>query len=357
MPLIKTIVQPMVRDKNIYFVCLAILLIYTIYHHFYIPHQAYNLGLYLSAFFRAITITAAVFMAVYFFYLIAKRESRPILAYAKLIWLPIAHWRETLNFAVLSVLISIVLSIYTNTKYSIPMVVPFHLDPWLAKVDTWLHFGHVPWTLTHSWFSSPIATAVINLFYNLWFFIFWVFLIVFMCLTRNNKTRQQVIICFCLAWFINGNIFAMFFSSVGPCFYGHVYPDADRFVELMIRLNQQNTLLTEQGEFWGVWALNIQNLLWENYLSGMNSMGAGVSAAPSMHVTIASLMAMSLFSVNRKLGAIGWVYVVIIELGSIHLAWHYAIDGYLAIVFTTLLWWSTKLSLSKLSRRNSHHQT
>jgi hypothetical protein len=349
---IKTIAQPWARDKPIYVVCFAILLVYTFYHHFYISDQAYNLGLYLSAFFRAITITVAVFMGGYFFYLIGKREPRPLRAYAKLIWLPFAHWRESLNFALLSLVLSAIFSVFTNLKFSIPTVVPFYLDPWLADIDEWLHFGHVPWNLTHSWFSNPMATAIINLIYNLWLPIFWVFLIIFMAIIHQTRLRQQVLVCFCLAWIINGNILAMLFSSVGPCFYDHVYADGDRFVELMIRLNQQNALLTEQGELLGVWALNTQNLLWENYLSGVNHMGAGISAAPSMHVTIASLIAMSLFSVNRKLGIIGWVYVAIIELGSVHLAWHYAIDGYLAILFTTILWWGTKLSLSKLSKQS-----
>jgi hypothetical protein len=77
-------------------------------------------------------------------------------------------------------------------------------------------------------------------------------------------------------------------------------------------------------------------------------MGAGISAAPSMHVTIASLMAMSLFSVNRKLGFIAWIYAAIIEIGSIHLAWHYAVDGYLALLFTSIIWWATKITLAKI---------
>ena len=344
----------MLRDKFIYATCLAILSIYTVYHHFFIDGQPYNIGLYLSAFIRAVSITAAVIVFGYLFYLIAKREPRPLKAYAQLIALPFVQWRETINFALLSLVISIVLSIYTNTKYSIPAIVPFHLDSWLAQADEWLHFGYMPWTLTHAWFSDPMATAIINLFYNLWFFIFWVFLIAFMCLVNKPRLRQQVLICFCLAWIINGNIGAMLFSSVGPCFYGHLFPDADLFQDLMVRLNQQNDLLLGQGDFFNVWALNIQNLLWDNYESGVNSMGAGISAAPSMHVTIASLMAMSMFSVNKKLGIIAWIYAGIIEIGSVHLAWHYAVDGYLALIFMTIIWWSVKFVLSKLpSPKNS----
>ncbi|MDN3683797.1 hypothetical protein QW180_05815 [Vibrio sinaloensis] len=33
-----------------------------------------------------------------------------------------------------------------------------------------------------------------------------------------------------------------------------------------------------------------------------------------------------------------WLYVVAIQIGSVHLAWHYAIDGYLSIVLTLILW-------------------
>ncbi|MGX9415935.1 phosphatase PAP2 family protein [Vibrio sp. RC27] len=357
MPFIKHLVQPIVRDRYIYFTGLIILCCYSIYHHIYIRDQAYDLWLYLKAIMNAIGVTAAVGFCGYFFYLIGKRDPHPLKAYGKLVALPFVYWREAINFALLALMISIVFSVYTNTKYSIPAVVPYYLDTWLANADQWLHFGHTPWVLTHSWFSHPIATSIINLMYNLWFFIFSIFFISFMLLVNKPGLRQQVIISFCLAWVINGNIGGLLFSSVGPCYYGHFFPDTDLFFQLMERLHQQNDWLKTISYLPDVWALDTQDLLWESYQSNTNSMGAGISAAPSMHVTIASLMAMSLFNINRKLGVLAWVYAGIIEIGSVHLAWHYAIDGYLGLIFMTIIWWSVKAILARLPSPAMTQQT
>jgi hypothetical protein len=37
-------------------------------------------------------------------------------------------------------------------------------------------------------------------------------------------------------------------------------------------------------------------------------------------------------------GAVLWSYAAVVMVGSVHLAWHYALDGYVAAVLTWLLW-------------------
>jgi hypothetical protein len=45
------------------------------------------------------------------------------------------------------------------------------------------------------------------------------------------------------------------------------------------------------------------------------------------------------YAQNRKLGHLLPLFTAIVQVGSVHLGWHYAIDGYLAIVGTLLVWW------------------
>ena len=35
-----------------------------------------------------------------------------------------------------------------------------------------------------------------------------------------------------------------------------------------------------------------------------------------------------------------FAYTVIMMIGSVHLGWHYALDGYVAIVGVWVIWWS-----------------
>jgi hypothetical protein len=43
--------------------------------------------------------------------------------------------------------------------------------------------------------------------------------------------------------------------------------------------------------------------------------------------------------INRKLGIALFIFTGMILLGSIHLAWHYAIDGYAGIAIALIAWW------------------
>lgn len=331
--------QPAIRDKRIYLVCMVIFLLYTAFHLTDLGNRyGYNVHLYIKPFFDALTMTATLAASGYFFVLLANRNPHPLRAYWQLFLLPIKHWRETLNLLLLTAAISVVLSIYTTLKSQLPTLVPFYIDPWLAQIDYVIHFNHMPWELTHALFSSPAASAAINFLYNIWFFIMWCFLITFMCWVSRPQLRMQVLISFCLVWIINGNVAGAILSSVGPCYYNHLYPHLDSFAQLMARLNEHNDLLLAQDNYFNIWAIKTQNDLWQSYLTSASGLGDGISAMPSMHVSIATLIALTMTRCHKYLSWLGWIYVVIIELGSVHLGWHYAVDGYLAIFMTSLLW-------------------
>ena len=64
----------------------------------------------------------------------------------------------------------------------------------------------------------------------------------------------------------------------------------------------------------------------------------GISAMPSILVASSVLFALVAWRANRVLGWIFWAYAAAVMLGSVHLAWHYALDGYLGAALTVLIW-------------------
>ena len=66
----------------------------------------------------------------------------------------------------------------------------------------------------------------------------------------------------------------------------------------------------------------------------------GISAMPSMHVGTSVLFAILGFSAGKKwLGYLMSVFAFLIFIGSIHLGWHYAIDGYAGAAIAVACWW------------------
>ncbi|MEZ9418822.1 phosphatase PAP2 family protein [Vibrio breoganii] len=230
--------------------------------------------------------------------------------------------------------------LYTSLKINIPIINDFSWDTTFLELDRYLHFGFDPWIITHKIASSPYATLLINILYNLWFFIFWIFLILISF--SKNKVKYHAILTFNLCWLVNGIVFAILFSSAGPCFYSNLAGGNDSFTPLMNLLTEQDELLRSKGLDFGVAALKVQDYIWQNYENGALELGAGISAFPSMHVSICTLMAITCYEINKKLGYIAWLYVVIILFGSVHLGWHYAVDGYFSILSTFLLWLVTR---------------
>ncbi|WP_133126119.1 phosphatase PAP2 family protein [Vibrio sp. 10N.286.49.B3] len=233
--------------------------------------------------------------------------------------------------------ISFCFSSFTAIKQSIPYIVPFYLDDLLIKLDYLMHFNSHPWELTHYLFSGQVWSMVINFLYNVWFLILWFFLVTIL-ISVSKPQRPTIIISFLLCWFINGNILAILLSSVGPVFYGNLVDGSTPYSELMTMLYQQHELLIESDAYITLWALTTQEALWATHLAAENNIGAGISAMPSMHVSIAVMMALACSSLNKKLGVVMWLFAGMIMIGSVHLAWHYALDGYVSFITTTLIW-------------------
>ena len=136
-----------------------------------------------------------------------------------------------------------------------------------------------------------------------------------------------------LTWFVGTCVLGTIFSSVGPGFYGRLYPhEADPFQPLMAWLHEVN-------RSYPVYALATMDELWRSYVSG-NGMISGISAMPSMHVGSSILFIIGGFATGKRW--LGWAMVVFalaIFVGSIHLGWHYAVDGYLGVIIALACWW------------------
>lgn len=334
------------REKWIYATFSGIVVLYIFYSYLSQEPTPFP-EIYIKTVYIAATITLSLSSIIYFFYLVIKKEKRPLERFKLVLKTPFSNPLESLNLLIILSLISVIFSIYTTIKLAIPKNIFFYLDPYLINLDRTIHFGIDPWKITHYLFSSPLFSAVINLFYNLWFFVCWIFLVVFSCLYNMKELRNTTLISFLLCWIINGSISATLLSSVGPCFYDLLYEGSHQFSELMQILNQQNMYLEKEGYFLGVWSLNTQNMLWESYISQSSEFGSGISAMPSMHVSMATLMALATYSLKKWIGLVFWLYMIIIMIGSVHLGWHYALDGYVGALMTTGIWFS----VAKLSKK------
>jgi hypothetical protein len=240
-----------------------------------------------------------------------------------------------LNFIALANL----LQNYTLTKKIISTLKPFAWDSKLLVVDKWLHFGVDPWRITHGLFASDFAAFVLNLNYHIWFVVVLGALAWGMLGRKYEQLRAQFLLSAMALWIISGNFIAIYFASAGPCFFHHLgQGDALYFQPLMERLAQSHASLASYGWGLGLPALSLQNELWNDYVTSGDMFGGGISAFPSMHVAMAVLVALVASRLHRWLGALMWVFAFLIQIGSVHLGWHYAVDGYASTLLAILFW-------------------
>ncbi len=228
-------------------------------------------------------------------------------------------------------LLPIVMSTFTYLKFVIPFIQPFHLDPLLADWDRALHGGQDPWQLLQPVLGHPYVSSALNLVYHSWFFVMFGVLLWQSGSLSQPRLRMRYLLTFMLLWALLGNLAATLLSSAGPVYFARVTGLADPFAPLMAYLHDAG------GVAW-LPALQVQDMLWQGYLGRSVQLGLGISALPSLHVATSFSFALLGFAVDRRLGIVFSIFTFLILIGSVHLGWHYAIDGYAAILAAWLIW-------------------
>ncbi|WP_417765444.1 phosphatase PAP2 family protein [Spongiibacter tropicus] len=281
---------------------------------------------------KALAVLSALSVASYGFYLmLVVRPERPLRILVRRVF----ECCNTSVFARGILLFPVMLLFFSAMSSFKTLILPsmtFSWDQHLILWDRWLHGGIDPWQIIDPFLGGALATFALNLVYNLWLLVMLAVLFWFMFLARNEVLRLRFFLSFVLCWAVNGSLLAMLFASSGPGFFQYLYPEqANPYQGLMDSLRAAE-------QVYPVWALGTQQMLWDIYQSGELGVGGGISAMPSMHVSIACLIFLVAREHGRAASMLGAVFLFVILVGSVRLAWHYAIDGYLSLCTTGMIW-------------------
>ncbi|MBI3674799.1 MAG: phosphatase PAP2 family protein, partial [Rhizobiales bacterium] len=172
---------------------------------------------------------------------------------------------------------------------------------------------------------------IVNMAYNFWFVALFGAWFWFGFRKEASALRTRFFLAYMLTWWVGGGLLAVVFSSAGPVYYGAIGLTPDPFAPLMNYLHDVDSRLP-------IWSLKTQALLWDGYTGKLPPLG--ISAFPSMHNASAALFALATWRTSRPVGIFFAIYAAVILLGSVHLGWHYAVDGYAGIAIGVLGWWA-----------------
>jgi hypothetical protein len=232
---------------------------------------------------------------------------------------------------------------FTVLKAAIPMLHPFSWDRTFLAWDLALHGGRFPYQILWPLLGNTAATTLVNFVYHAWLFVLYAIVFTEAFSTTRDRLRLRFFYAFVLTWSIGGNLLALIFSSAGPVYLERLGLGAD-YAPLMSALHAFHQIVP-------VWALRVQDALWSSY-AGAGGGIVGISAMPSMHVASSVLLACYGFSRSRRLGWLLTAFTVTIAMGSVHLGWHYAVDGYIGAGVALACWWAAgRLAEFDRSRR------
>jgi PAP2 superfamily protein len=235
------------------------------------------------------------------------------------------------DVALLTLVLGLFLNAFSCWKHEMGTIRPFSADAILSRVDILLHGGKPPWEILQPLLGHPAITRLIDWGYEgVWFTCVTVAVLA-MAWQRPSVERTRFFLAFVLTWSLLGTGLAYLFPSAGPAYYHLVVGGVDPYAGL-------RSYLETVGRHYDLATLHIQPALWLVEHRGVSTVGSGIAAMPSLHVALPALLVCSTWTTRRWLAGMLAVYTAFVIVSSIHLGWHYAVDGYVAVMLVVAIW-------------------
>jgi hypothetical protein len=234
--------------------------------------------------------------------------------------------REILPYVAINLYLVFLLTLFFQAvkvlKNAIPLLQPFYFDHVLLRLERGI-FGADAYVFTHRLFGTN-ATYLLESAYTAWHVV-QLAVFVWLLLTRDYETKFRALLTIALCWFLFGSLLAIGTASVGPIFYDHFY-GGDQFAPLLADLAATGNGSTDAA----------RSYLLDNY--GTLKIGTGISAMPSMHVSMAVVWCFIAARKPKWLRNCALTFAATILVGSVHLGWHWLSDGVVSIMLTVMTW-------------------
>ncbi|MEP3420160.1 MAG: phosphatase PAP2 family protein [Erythrobacter sp.] len=224
----------------------------------------------------------------------------------------------------------VLLPYFSKMKSAIPLFNDYTWDNAFIQWDRAIFFGHDAWEVLQPIIGYPVVTAFLALLYQLWFLLLYPGVMFFAFAKIDSQIRRQFFLTYVLSWTLIGGAMATALASVGPCFVGPMLGNST-FDAQMVYLNAANEQIP-------IMVLPVQEMLLEWYGQAENGLGSGITAMPSMHCAIAFLYWIAVRRVSSKWGAFFGVFFFVTWVSSVHLAYHYAVDGLVSLLAVAAIW-------------------
>lgn len=242
---------------------------------------------------------------------------------------PMLRSRALAGAAMLAMCI-VLLPYFSKMKAAIPLFNDYTWDRAFIAWDRALFFGHDAWEVMQPVLGFPLVTALLALLYQIWFLLLYLGVLWFAFASMDESVRRRFFLSYVLGWTMIGGALATMLASVGPCFVGPLLGDRT-FDAQMAYLNAANEQVP-------VMTLKVQGMLLDWFHADANGLGSGITAMPSMHVAVAVLFWFATRHAAPRVARWFGVFFVVIWISSVHLAYHYAVDGLVSVIAMAAIW-------------------